>query len=341
MPEPPALAVPEDLRTTLLAAHRRDWARWLDDLPEIVARYAEAWELEVGEAFPASYSFVAPARRGDGIDCVLKLAPPAQPDEEGAGRELRALRLAGDVAARIFADDVAEGALLLERAIPGDDLRAESQADDDATTEVLGGVIGRFSRPLDDPGSVGLPEVGSLASCFERFDRGPHGEVARSKAAARPGSGLVVLLGLDERSSALPAVRSARTTAERVLAELEADKPVPVLLHGDLHHGNVLHDEERGLIVIDAKGFVGDAAYEVATAMHNPWAFLDDVDDLAGLFRRRLAIYRDVLGLEEDRMAAWCYVNAVFSALWTIEDGGSVEAEDTVVRTIAGLRSLI
>jgi streptomycin 6-kinase len=42
------------------------------------------------------------------------------------------------------------------------------------------------------------------------------------------------------------------------------------LLHGDLHHGNVLHDSERGWVAIDPKGVLGEPEYEIGVALRNP-----------------------------------------------------------------------
>lgn len=338
MPEP-QLDIPDDFRARVRQFGRREWLQWLEDLPELVATYLGRWELEEDGRLPLSWTYVLPVRRANGQACVLKLQPRAQPDDEGAIREMRALRLAGAAAVTVVEDDADEGVLLLERAMPGDSLVSACDVDDDSATETLSTVIQGFSHPVE-PGH-GLPPVGGLASAFERFDSGPHGDIARSKAASRADNGLIIRLGLDEQGSGLPALREARRTAERVLEELEADKSQEFLLHGDLHHDNVLQDEGRGWLVIDAKGFVGDAGYEVATAMHNPIRFVTAVEDLERLFSRRLSIFAGVLDLDRERITAWCYVNAVLSALWTIEDGGSLTDDAMIIRSVAALRTMI
>ena len=42
-----------------------------------------------------------------------------------------------------------------------------------------------------------------------------------------------------------------------------------VLLHGDLHHDNILQNG-GSLLVIDPKGFIGDPAFEPAAYLCNP-----------------------------------------------------------------------
>src|SRR5690606_23152783 len=51
--------------------------------------------------------------------------------------------------------------------------------------------------------------------------------------------------------------------------ELIATSHKTVLLHGDLHHDNILKNSD-GWVVIDPKGFIGDPVYEVAAFIRNP-----------------------------------------------------------------------
>lgn len=305
--------------------HPPSWRPWLDHLPELVASYLERWELSVVGELPLSYSYVLPVERADGRPCVLKLQPTDLPQVEGAARELLGLRLAGPVAVEVVEEDAGNGALLLERALPGTPLDEMAERDDDAATETLANVIRGYGHPLDDPASLGLRPFEEFAGVFERFDRGPHGGVARRTSAAPAASD----------------IHSARHIAEDVLAELLADRGDPYLLHGDLHHGNVLADEQRGLLVIDPWGLYGERSADVAPALHNPLELVARAPDVDSLIRRRLAIYAEVLELEMDRLTAWCYAYNVIRVLWTLEDGGEVSQDDAGERTVAALRNLM
>lgn len=319
----------------------RSWQPWLDQLPELVAACLERWELTVTGELPLSSSYVVPVERVDGRACVLKCQPAGVEGVEGAERELRGLRLAGPAAVEVVEEDAGHGVLLLERALPGTTLDGMAERDDDAASEALAGAIRDYGRPLDDPASSGLRAFEDFAEVFERFDRGPHGRVARRRAAAAPETRLSVVLGMDELGTAVQALRLNRDTAERVLAELLADRRPPYLLHGDLHHGNVLVDDRRGLRVIDPWGIYGDRSADVAPALHNPIELVARTADVDSLIRRRLAIYAGVLGVDEEYLAAWCYVYDVIRALWTLEDDHQVSPGDARVRTVAALRRLI
>ncbi len=330
------LELPDSYREQL----PRSWQSWLDQLPEIVAAYLERWELTVTGEFPLSHSYVVPVDRA-GRACVLKIQPTDLPDIEGAERELLGLRLGGPRAVGVVEEDAANGVLLLDRALPGTTLEEMAERDDDAATETLATVIRDYGRPLDEPGALGLRPIEEFAEAFEDFDRGPHGSVARRKAASAPETRLPVVLGMDELGTAVPVMRSARDTAEALLAELLADHSVPYLLHGDLHHGNVLADEERGLVVVDPWGLYGDRSADVAPALSNPLELVSRTTDVLALVRRRLGIYAEVLDLDRERLAAWCYVYTVVRTLWTLEDGDEVPEDDVGVRTVAALRQLI
>ncbi|MGH9099260.1 MAG: aminoglycoside phosphotransferase family protein, partial [Acidimicrobiales bacterium] len=316
MAETQTLELPNGYRERL----PRSWQAWLVELPELVASYLERWELSVAGDFPLSYSYVVPVERADGRACVLKIQPNDLPDVEGAERELLGLRLAGRGAIEVVEEDAPNGVLLLERAMPGTNLDEMARRDDDAATELLATVIRDYGRPIDDPVSSGLRAFEEFAEAFEHFDRGPHGAVAREKAAAAVDTRLSVVLGMDELGTDVPAIRSARHTAERVMAELLADRFVPYLVHGDLHHANVLVDETRGPLVIDAWGLYGDRAVDVAPLLHNPVQLVTETPDVVALLRRRLTICSGVLDLDRERLTAWCYVYNAIRALWTLED---------------------
>ena len=318
----------------------RSWQPWLEQLPDMVAAYLARWDLSVVSTFPLSHSYVVPVDRADGRACVLKIQPTGIPEVEGAERELLGLRLGASVAVAVVEEDAVHGVLLLDRALPGTALDEMAEWDDDAAAETLAMAIRDYGRPLEDPGSLGLRSFEEFAEAFERFDRGPHGAVARSRAATA-GTRLAAQLGMDERGTAIPAMRSARATAERVLSELLADQTEPYLLHGDLHHGNVLADEQRGFLIVDPWGLYGDRSADVAPALHNPIEFVARTRDVDSLLARRLAIYAEVLDLDQERLTAWCYVYNVIRALWTLEDGGEISEDDAGVRAVDALRRMI
>jgi len=118
----------------------------LTDTKAVAAQVAAEWALELGTPFTLSrYSYVAPA----GDEAVLKV--PWEGDDESR-HEGEALALwDGEGAVRLLRRGTVEGsvrALLLERALPGDDI---SDLPDDEATAIAVDVATRLWRPAGEP----------------------------------------------------------------------------------------------------------------------------------------------------------------------------------------------
>lgn len=89
-------------------------------------------------------------------------------------------------------------------------------------------------------------------------------------------------------------------------------------LHGDLHHDNVLVVPRRGFVTIDAKGVLGDHAYELANAMRNPKGCgmaLRDPDRQ----RLRRDVFARGLDINPKRFAGWAAAKCALSMAWTAQ----------------------
>jgi streptomycin 6-kinase len=107
--------------------------------------------------------------------------------------------------------------------------------------------------------------------------------------------------------------------AETLFAELLASAAEPVLLHGDLHHQNILAAEREPWLAIDPKGLIGEPAYEVGALLRNQ---LHMPADTSGLLARRVDQFAGELGLDRQRLLGWGLAQAVLSAWWDYEDHG-------------------
>lgn len=287
--------------------HGEAGQRWLDALPGQVARLARRWSLEVEPPFPAlTYAYVAPARGLDGSPVVLKIGLP----EPELLTQIDALRhYDGRGAVRLLDARPDEGALLLERLLPGTSLRA--LPDDDQATRIAAGVMQALWRPL--PPAHPFPTVarwaGGLARLRRRFDGG---------------------------SGPLPAALLAR--AEEHFSTLLASAGVPLLLHGDLHHDNILAAGRAPWLALDPKGLAGDPGFEVGPLMLNPMPDLLEAPFPRRRLVRRLDILSETLGMARSRLLAWTLGYAVLSAWWSIEDHGQGwEPAIEVARHLAAL----
>jgi streptomycin 6-kinase len=102
------------------------------------------------------------------------------------------------------------------------------------------------------------------------------------------------------------------------------------LLHGDLHHDNVLSATRAPFLAIDPKGLAGEPAYEVGPYFYNPQPELKQHPNLVQLFEWRMAILVEHLQMDRERLIACAFAHSVLSAAWSIEDGDDTGWRDTI-----------
>ncbi|GAA1742538.1 aminoglycoside phosphotransferase family protein [Luedemannella helvata] len=300
------LTVPAVLARNVAGAWGDAGRRWLADLPGVVAAVAADWRLTLADPYDLTYHWVAPATRADGAPVVLKLGVPGSPQLATEAAALTAYGGCGAVA--LLAHDPARGALLLERADPGTPLRALVPAADDEATAAVADVARRLHRP--PPPGHGLPGLARLGRAFDGYLR------------SFPDDG--------------PLPRGLVGKAAEVFAGLLATAPAGVLLHGDLHHDNVLRATRERWLAIDPHGLVGDPGYEAGALLYNPDPTRPDAR-LLPLVLPRVEALAHGLGLSADRVVAWGFVKAVLSEVWTVEDGGAPGGQAfAVARLLAG-----
>jgi streptomycin 6-kinase len=106
--------------------------------------------------------------------------------------------------------------------------------------------------------------------------------------------------------------------AEGFFTELLSSTETPVLLHGDLHHFNILSAGDRW-VAIDPKGVVGERTFEAGAFLENPGpeCYLD-----LDIQRRRVDVLCEETGFDRDRVLRYATAHAVLSAWWMFEDTG-------------------
>jgi streptomycin 6-kinase len=111
--------------------------------------------------------------------------------------------------------------------------------------------------------------------------------------------------------------------ARRLRDHLLETSAKAVLLHGDLHHDNMLQNGDDWL-VIDPKGVIGEPAYEVAAFIRNPMPELLHQRDISQIIHNRVTCFAKLLELPPKRILDWCFVQAVLAWIWALEDGCDV-----------------
>jgi streptomycin 6-kinase len=265
-------------------------AAWLVELPSLLAQYARGWDLDLLPPFAGlSFNYVAPVVRADGSPAVLKVGLP----EEEAQTGIAFLRQCnGDGAVCLLEADAEHCALLMERAFPGIPLTCLE--DDDTATGIAAEVMRGLWRPVPATHSF-IPVVRRLQA-FARV-RQMHG------------------------GGAGPLPERALSRAEELAVELLASAPYERVLHGDLHHDNIVAAQRAPWLAIDPKGLVGDPGYETGALMNNPYGRMETWTAPARQFARRAEILAERLGYPRERIVAWSYTQAVVSASWEVAAG--------------------
>jgi streptomycin 6-kinase len=284
--------IPEKFRQDRIAMSGEEAVAWLDRLPGVLAECERRWGISIGPPFNLSFNYVAPAVRADGTQAVLKVCSlsdefPQQPE---------ALRLVdGHGMVRLLECDPAEEIMLLERLMPGTFLR--NVENDEVSTSIAASIMRKIWCPV--PEKHPFKTVQGWGKGFERLRQ-------------RYGGGTG------------PFPKALLEKAETLYRELSASMAEPVLLHGDLHHENILAAEREPWLAIDPKGLVGEPAYEVGAWLRNPMPQLLDMPQPGRILARRIDQLAEELGFDRARLRDWGLAQAMLSAWWSMEDSGEL-----------------
>ena len=260
---------------------------WISAAPGAVPELAERWSLTLGYPFDAeTTSYVVPGERADSTPVVLKLIYPHYPETPFA-QEVAGLRMwDGRGIVRLLEADAEIGAQLLERATPG--TSALELGESDALPIAAQVLLRMWSAPAGPD-----PEIKTVAEQARIWA----GEIERDwNEAGEPYEREL----LDRTTSTL-----------RTLAHAVAARPVEelVLVHGDLHHGNVLRAEREPWLAIDPKPMLGEREYDTRAPLCDRREALFASEDPSARLKRRLDVLLRALGdLDARRALEWAFV---------------------------------
>ncbi len=286
--------IPQQLTKTMLQMYKDKGEAWLNSLPHHISECEQQWNITVLPPFAQlSYNYVAPALRTDGSPVVLKIGVP----NRELLTEIKALELyQGNGIVKLLASDYEKGTLLLERLSPGTPLAAFVETDDATATTIAAQVMRQLWQPV--PSEHIFPSVAIWASGLQNVRK-----------------------HYDGTTGPLPVklVEEAETLFEELLSSMGEQ----VLLHGDLHHFNILAAERQPWMAIDPKGVVGEAVYEVGALLRNPMPQILALPNPSKILEHRICLLSEILQFDRKRIRAWAVAQAVLSAWWNIEDQGT------------------
>ncbi len=252
-----------------------------DDI-NIFNHYLNQWRLtQDGDPIITNTSRLLPVFY-NGSSAMLKIALS---DEERAGAALM-VWWSGEGAARIFKHE--GDALLMERAIGKQSL------------------VTMTKTGLDDEASKIICEV--TAKLHTKNNKLP------------PTTLVPLTTWFSSLHSAAAEYGGIFTHCNNIAVELLNNPQDTRVLHGDIHHQNILDSGTQGWIAIDPKGLVGERGFDYANIFCNPdW----DVATKFGRLARQATIVAEAAGLERLRLLKWILAYSALSAAWSLTDGDS------------------
>jgi streptomycin 6-kinase len=256
---------------------------WVEALPSILSGCLEQWELSECEPIDdLSINLVCFARSPVYGEVVLKIQGP----HTERFTEMTALELyGGERACRCIACDRERAAMLLERILPGNNLRSVPDKDE----QLAIGTAMLRALPIRLQDTHGLPHY--------------HDWMTHAFASVRrecPPDALVEKL----MDSAWELFR-------------EIDDGEQFLLHGDLHHENMLQARSGEWKAIDPQGVVGSRLLECGRFIQN------HVVDDAGIDREEachtISYIADAMGKPARHVAAAFFILHLLSYCWGCE----------------------
>jgi streptomycin 6-kinase len=258
---------------------------WLNELPELVSAISSRLDLRDLKAVTnLTYNYALSGLKGDN-PIILKLGL----DNEALAREAFALKcFAGCGAVKVLAKD--EDLLLLERAVPGTSLKSYFPDREQESIEIACNIMKKLHQ-ANIPQDHNCHHIKDWLTALDKDWNIPH-----------------------------EYLHKARKLRDQLLKTAEPD----VLLHGDLHHDNILQNGNDWL-VIDPKGVIGEPAYEVAAFIRNPIPELLNHVDAPTIIHNRITQFSELLGIPAKRILDWFFVESVLSWIWNIQDNLDLE----------------
>ncbi len=285
---------------------------WLANLDAHIQQCEARWHVRVTGLVPdLSYNVVAFAEGSNGVPYVLKLSPPHSEFRQ----EIAALKLYdGDGICRVIHADDAVSVMLLERLVPGVSLwrtDVENAQEDDLATRTAAALMKQLWRPVSEPHPFRTLQSWSCA-------------LPKYLKTYPKGGGPLPHLLLEK--------------AHDLLTSLLADSGEPVLLHADLHHGNIVSATRQPYLAIDPKGILGPRGYDAGSFLVNPKPLIQTIErsKLRAVSRRRVAIFSEMLTMSPQEVAAWGLIHAALEMCWNFADHGEGWERSIEVGAILG-----
>ena len=308
------IILPKEFKDRIHIEFGDDGETWLRAFPGLLSDCIRQWQLKDLKLSPyLSYNAVMTGTSSLYGEIVLKMSVPHREFFSECNyilyHQQSEPKHPGTVVRRCLAYSPENHSMLLEWISPGNELWTITGLQERFKTGI--GILAASPVPYKEGFSVHTPYSDGFPSYNEWMD-------GAYEKARKAGRGSAFLHDCWEDSY-------------RFLSDVENESDGRMLLHGDLHHSNMLFDRKLGWQIIDPKGVIGVKPMECGRFIRNQ---LSDIEKNAGSGRmetkgvtaekkRQLGILTDAcaeaFGTAALTILKCCFVDAALSNCWYLE----------------------
>jgi streptomycin 6-kinase len=287
------IPLPNEFKNTIIGVQGKAGEEWLAGFDELINYCINKWQLNLLPYKKLSYNFVTPVVFDNGSKAILKLGIPGV----GLLSEIATLKVFnGNGFCKLLDAEQEKGIMLLEYIEPGEPLN--TLPDETASAKVIAALIKdmQMANPIPDyPFQTAEDWYNDLVKLYERFAN---------------------IIPDPLYNNAIAAYQS-----------LKADQQEQRLLHGDLHHENILSAGNDTWKTIDPKGIIAETGCELIPFLMNDL----DGKDVAVTLSGRVNIFSKELNIPIKRINQWGIFRSVLSVYWKVEDHVHITPKDLAI----------
>ncbi len=281
----------QTFKHNIMVQYGNEGKKWLDSLSKMITEIGQKHNLSgLTPVNNMTFNYVVSGYQND-QPIILKIGM----NSKALAKEASCLKaFANHATAKVIVDD--GHMIIMQRAVPGGTIKDYFPDNDSEATKILCACIKTLHK-------ASMPESHNFYHLSELFKT------------------------LDQK---LDIPDEILAKAKHLRDKLFSTTTKEVLLHGDLHHDNILNNgdsksrhsskSEDEWLVIDPKGFIGDPAFEPAACLCNPIPELLQENQPSEIIENRIKICSAELGIDSRRIADWLYTKSVLCWAWSLED---------------------
>lgn len=285
------------LKDNIINMHGEEGSLWIKGLPNFIDEIVTKYNIvDLSPVNNMTFNYVASGNI-DNVPIILKYGM----DKASLKKESTCIKAFSDHGGvRHFIED--DNLIIMEKAMPGSTLKYCFPNDDDQAIKIMCDLIHKLH-------TASIPKENSfyyLKDLFQVFD--------------------------EPNTLSSEILSKSQGLREKLLSNNHQQ----VLLHGDLHHDNILKNG-NDYVAIDPKGFIGEPLFDVAAFIINPMPDLIKNINVKNIIINRISLCASLLDVSKQDISDWVYIKSVICLLWSQQDNLDGSYFEKIVKLLGGL----